>query len=168
MAFNDEKLVPTGNRHMNILFLRPKHIATSNTSQILNLPRVCGFAFTYSRTSSFHPNASSSLTTPRTTATPLFFSSVPNSSDPLPLARSAKRISGTNPLPRSLIIPVSSRSCARSLSQLARSLSPWPRMRLSLRAAKRGGGGGTALPERETKTAEMSPSGLGGGVVVAA
>lgn len=76
----------------------------------MDVPFVCGFFAMYSRISAFQRSASSWLTTPLITATPVFFNLLLNSSLPSFRPMSLKSSSGTIAGPSSLISSISRRS----------------------------------------------------------
>lgn len=110
----------------------------------------------YSRRCSFHCNASSSDTTPRTTATPLFFNSLLKVSGALSM--SLKFISGMTLEPSSTISGISSRNSRSKRSQDSRTSVSRPLIKRPLRSAYSGVNGLKSWPERDAKASEMSPA----------
>jgi hypothetical protein len=119
----------------------------------------------YSLKLSFHPSASCSLTTPRTTATPLFRSSWLNSSGAL--STSLKSISGMIFEPFSIMSGISSRRSLSNRSHDARKASSFPLTRRALRSAYSGASGANCWPESDANASEMSPARLEAACVAA-
>lgn len=110
----------------------------------------------YSRRSSFHCSASSSDTTPRTTATPRFLNSLLNVSGALSI--SLKSISGMTLEPSSTMSGISSRSSWSKRSQDSRTSVSRPLISRPFKSAYSGIKGLNSWPERDANASDMSPA----------
>lgn len=148
---------------MERLWLISTH--ASYRRRMSRVPLVCGFALMYSLKDVFQPRASCSLTTPLTTATPLFRNSLLKSE--VALSMSAKSISGMMLEPLSTMSGISSRRSLSNRSQEWRIASSLPLTKRVLSSAYWGESGTNFCPDSEAKASDMSPSRLEAAWVVA-